>query len=211
MDREYSLLIALDPADRVVTFETSVRSRWALSPETVREHALKWAATQELVIPEAPPMVAGRVRSPGESALYLYREGGFLGYPFLDRPPEVRVDGTVVGWLRQGEYLTVGLAPGTHTVTVDSSPRHSTKPVGASTVTSLEVQTVPGQAHYLTVGMPPLTLQPHWTPVLTVRPEDEALPALKQTAADANDNGATPAPHRRWTSAIRDGETRDGR
>jgi hypothetical protein len=176
VDREYSLLIALDPAGRVVTFETSVRSRSAWSPETVRDHALKWAAAQELAIPDASPMVAGQPLAPGESALYVSREGGFWDYPVMALPPEVRVDGTVVGWLRQGEYLPVRLAPGAHTVTVDSFPRQSGKPAGESTVTSLNVQLLPGQAQYVTVGIPQLTWQPHWVPVLTVRSEEEVLP-----------------------------------
>ncbi len=164
-----NLLIAFDSADRVVTFEKLRFDR--LRPwESLREQALKWAETQELVVPKAPSMfVAGEI-APGQSVLYLYLEGGFLGLI----KPEVRVNGKAVGWLRRGEYVAIALAPGAHTVTVDSMPRQTMKRWWP-TVASIDVQTLPGQAHYVTVRV-----RDRASPVLTVRSEEEALPALKE-------------------------------
>ncbi len=172
----YSLLIAFDPADRVVTFE-KIRSPWPWENE--RELALKWAETQDLEVPKAPSMFVAREISPGQSALYLYREGGFWDNPGLPNlKPEARVDGKVVGWLRKGEYLAIALGPGVHTVTVNYLHHRTIAPIDSvaleRTVTTIDVQTLPGQAHYVAV-------QPRQgTPVLTVRSEGEALPALKE-------------------------------
>jgi hypothetical protein len=177
VDREYSLLIAVDSADRVVTFEPKVRSQWFWSRETVREHAIKWAAAQDLAVPDPLLMMAGQVVPPGSAALYVYREGGFWDYPVMALPPEVRVDGSVLGWPRSDQYVPLLLAPGDHIVTVDSFPRQSRKPE-RDTVASLRLYTLPGQAQYVSIGIPQLTLHPQWIPALTVRSEDEAVPIL---------------------------------
>ena len=124
--------------------------------------------------------VAGEI-SPDQSALYVYREGRFWDNPGLPNlKPEVQIDGRAVGWLRKGEYLGISLAPGAHTVTVDYLNRRYLALTAVdrvqlkSTVTSIEVQTSSGQAHYVAV-------QPRQgTPLLTVRSEEEALPALKE-------------------------------
>ena len=169
----YSLLIAFDPADRVVTFE-KMESPWPW--ESPREQALKWAEAQHLAVPNVPSMLAAREIAPGQSALYVYLEGGFwsnLGLSPLMKP-EVRVNGKAVGWLRKGEYLAIALAPGAHTVTFESVPRQTMKQWWR-TAASIDVQTLPGQARYVAVRVPDRA-----PPVLTVRSEVEALPALKE-------------------------------
>jgi hypothetical protein len=173
----YSLLIAFDPADRVVAFE-KVSSGWPW--ETGRELALQWAERQQLEVPKTPSRFVAREMSDGESALYVYREGRFWDNPGLPNlKPEVRVDGKAVGWLRKGEYLAIALTPGAHTVTVDYLNRRYLALTAVdraqlkATVTSIEVQAFPGQAQY--VGVQPR----QGTPSLTVHSEKEALPALK--------------------------------
>ncbi|HWU37490.1 MAG TPA: hypothetical protein VN203_07530 [Candidatus Acidoferrum sp.] len=170
----YNLLIAFDAADRVVTFEKVSFDR--MRPwESLREQALIWAETQGLVVPKAPPMFMAQEIAPGQSVLYLYLDGGFwnnLGLSLIK--PEVRVNGKAVGWLRRGEYVAVALAPGVHRVTVDAMPRQTMKRWWP-TVASIDVQTLSGQAQYVTVRVPD-----HAPPVLTVRSEAEALPALKE-------------------------------
>ncbi len=168
MNIPYDLLIAFDSADRVVTFEKLSFDRlrhW----ESLREQALIWAESQDLVVPKAPSMFVAREIAPGQSVLYLYLESGFLGLI----KPEVRVNGKAVGWLRRGEYVAIALAPGAHTVTVDL-PLQTVKPWWP-TVASIDVQTLPGQTHYVTVRV-----RDRAPPVLTVRSEEEALPALKE-------------------------------
>ncbi len=168
----YRLLIAFDAADRVVTFE-KMESKWPW--ESVRDLALKWAETQDLVLPKAASIFVAQEIAPGQSALYLYLEGGLwnnLGLSLIK--PEVRVNGEAVGWLRRGEFLAIALAPGAHTVTVDSLPLKSMTRLWP-TVASIDVQTFPGQAHYVAVRLPDRA-----APVLTVRSEAEALPALKE-------------------------------
>ena len=178
MYKYYSLLIAFDPADRIVTFEKVV-STWPW--ETGRELALKWAEKQGLAVPKAPSMFVAQEIPLGQSTLYVYREGGFWDNPSLPNlAPEVGVDGKVFGWLRKGEYLAIILVPGAHTVTVDYLHRRYLALTAwdrvhlKSTVTSIDVQTSPGQAYYVAV-------QPRQgTPLLTVRSEEEALPTLKE-------------------------------
>jgi hypothetical protein len=169
----YNLLIAFDPADRVVAVE-KMKSPWSwVSP---REQALNWAEAQHFTVPKAPSMFVAKEIAPGQSALYVYLEGGFwsnLGLSPLIKP-EVRVNGKAVGWLRKGEYLAIALAPGDHTVMLDPIPRQTTKQ-SWRTVASIDVQTVPGQAGYVAVQVPDRA-----PPVLTIRSEVEALPALKE-------------------------------
>jgi hypothetical protein len=174
----YSLLIAFDPAERVVAFE-QVSSGWPW--ETGRELALQWADRQHLEVPKRVPMFVAREIPPDQSALYVYREGGFWDNPGLPNlKPEVRVDGKAVGWLRKGEYVALAIAPGAHTVTVDYLNRRYLALTAVdrvqlkSPVTSTEVQTFPGQAQY--IGVQPR----QGTPLLTVHSEEEALPALKE-------------------------------
>jgi hypothetical protein len=85
-----------------------------------------------------------------------------------------------VGYLRKEEYIAIALAPGAHRVTVDYLSWRSSAMTAldrnalGQTATTFDVQTLPGQAHYVAV-------QPRQgTPVLTVRSADEALPALKE-------------------------------
>jgi uncharacterized protein DUF2846 len=142
---------------------------------------LKWAEARHLAVPKTPSMFVMRTIPLEQSTLYIYREGGFWNNPGLPTlKPEVRVDGTAVGWLRKGEYLAIALSPGTHTVTVDYLHRRYLALTALdrvhlkSTVTSIDVQTSAGQAHYVAV-------QPRQgNPMLTVRSEAEALPALKE-------------------------------
>ena len=89
------------------------------------------------------------------------------------------MNGKLVGALRKGEYLAITVAPGNHTITVDSIPRLMLKSHSSKTkVTSIDVQTLSGNAHYVKVrvryGMG------DQTPVLTVVPEEEALPRLQE-------------------------------
>ncbi len=174
-DRFYTLLIAFDSADRVVKVEKmSSWDRW----KNVREQALKWVETQDLAVSKVP--LVGQVISPGESALYLYPDPGFYPVPIIFEPPpwEVRVNGKVVGWFgKMGEYLAIALPPGAHTVTVDSMPRESEKDI-MGIRTSIDLETLPGQAHYVAVRMSKWSFVPK--PVLTVRSEVEALPVLKK-------------------------------
>lgn len=141
---------------------------------------MKWAGREGLAAPKAPPTFAAREIPSGESILYIFRDGGFLDRPdVLQDPPEVRVNGKLVGGLRKGEYLATTTAPGNNTIAVDSIPRQSLKSVSSRTkVTCIDVQTLSGNAHYIMVrvryGFGDMT------PVLTVVPEEEALPALRE-------------------------------
>ncbi len=176
VDKPYVLLIAFDADDRVVRFEKTTQLVW----DSVSEHAVKWAEREGLVGPTAPALFVARVVPPGESLLYLYREGGFSDRPDLGSPPpEVRVNGKLLGGLRKGEYRVLAVEPGTTTITVDSLPLQSLKAGRRySSVTSIVVQTLPGKAHYLKVRVRyGLGDQ---VPVLTECPEVEALPQLKE-------------------------------
>ncbi len=174
-DRFYTLLIAFDSADRVLKFEKmSSWGRW----KNVREQALKWVETQELAVSKVP--LVGQVISLGESVLYLYPDPGFYRVPRINDPPpwEVRVNGKAVGWFgKMGEYLTIAFPPGVHTVTVESTPHESEKDIMGNR-TSIDLETLPGQAHYVAVQMSEWTFVPK--PVLTVRSEVVALPVLKK-------------------------------
>ena len=172
----YVLLIAFDANDRVVKFEKTTHWPW----DSVSEHALKWAEGEGLVGPTAPALFTARVVPSGESLLYLYREGGFADRPdVLMRPPEVRVNGKLLGGLRKEEYRVLAVEPGATMVVVDSLPRESLKARRTySPVTSLNVQTLAGKAHYVKVRV-----RHGWgdmIPVLTECPEEEALPLLKE-------------------------------
>ena len=174
--QSYVLLIAFDANDRVVKFEKTTHWPW----DSVSEHALKWAEGEGLVGPTAPALFTARVVPSEEALLYLYREGGFADRPdFMLPPPEVRVNGKVLGGLRRGEYRVLAVEPGSIMVVVDSLPPQSLKARRQySPVTSLSVQTFPGKAYYVKVRV-----RYGWgdmIPVLTECPEEEALPLLKE-------------------------------
>jgi hypothetical protein len=139
---------------------------------------LEWVEKQGLAVSTAPSMSVGKGISPGESALYVYRETEFWDYlPHGGYVPwEIFVNGQTVGWVRRGEYLAITLAPGSHRVTVIILPDVTYQAIGKGTI---KLETLAGQAHYVSVRQsnyrikdPPL--------VLTVRSEEEALPALKK-------------------------------
>jgi hypothetical protein len=172
----YVLLIAFDANDRVVRFEKTTQRPW----DSVSEHALKWAEREGLVGPTAPALFTARVVPAEEALLYLYREGGFADRPdVMLPPPEVRVNGKLLGGLRRGEYRVLAVEPGSTMVAVDSLPRQDSKARRRySPVTYLSVQTLPGEAHYVKVRV-----RYGWgdmIPVLTECPEEEALPLLKE-------------------------------
>ncbi len=174
----YVLLVAFDAEDRVVAFETTTQQAW----DSLPEHALKWAERAGVVEPRAPLPFVARAVPPGAALLYLYREGGFFDRPDLGLPPpEVRVDGKVLGGLRRGEYRVHAVEPGPTTITVDPLPAQSLKAsLRSAPVTSIVIQTLPGQAYYLRVrvrhGLGDMT------PVITECPEAEALPLLTDRA-----------------------------
>ncbi len=162
----------------LVAFETTTQQAWNSLPE----HALKWAKRAGVVELRAPLPFEARAVPPGAALLYLYREGGVFDRPDLGLPPpEVRVDGTVLGGLRRGEYRVHAVEPGPTTITVDSLPAQSLKTSPRyAPVTSIVIQTLPGQAHYLRVRVRYGTGD--MTPVLTECPEAEALPLLTDRA-----------------------------
>ena len=170
----YALLIAFDANDRVVKFEKTTRLPW----DSPSEHALKWAEGEGLVGPTAPVLFTARVVPSGEALLYLYRDGGFTDRPDLMLPtPEVQVNGKLLGGLRRGEYRVLAVEPGS-TVVVADVLRPQSATLRYSPVTSLNVQTLPGKAHYVK-----LRVRYGWgdgSPVLTECPEEEALPLLKE-------------------------------
>jgi hypothetical protein len=171
--QSYVLLIAFDANDRVVKFEKTTQRPW----DSISEHALKWAEGEGLMSPTAPALFTARVVPPGESLLYLYREGGFTDRPDLMMPaPEVRVNGKLLGGLRKEEYRVLAVEPGS-TVVVADVRRPQSATLRYSPVTSLSVQALPGKAHYVK-----LRVRHGWgdgSPVLTECPEEEALPLLK--------------------------------
>jgi hypothetical protein len=172
--QSYVLLIAFDANDRVVKFEKTTRLPW----DSPSEHALKWAEGEGLVGPTAPVLFTARVVPSGEALLYLYRDGGFTDRPDLMLPtPEVQVNGKLLGGLRRGEYRVLAVEPGS-TVVVADVLRPQSATLRYSPVTSLNVQTLPGKAHYVK-----LRVRYGWgdgSPVLTECPEEEALPLLKE-------------------------------
>ncbi len=172
--RYHSLLIAFDSADRVVKFENM--SSWGNS-ENVREQALKLLESlkgQGLANLKGPPMLVGQVIPPGESALYIYWQPGFWNNSPFGGSWEIGVDGKIVGWLRNGEYLGIVLTPAAHAVSV----YYFSRDVKRRTDTRTYFEALRGQAHYVSVGEPQLATPP--LPVLTVHPEGEALPVLKK-------------------------------
>ena len=172
--QSYVLLIAFDANDRVVKFEKTTHWPW----DSVSEHALKWAEGEGLVGPTAPVLFTVRVVPSGEALLYIIREGGFTDRPdVLMPPPEVRVNGKLLGGLRKEEYRVLAVEPGS-TVVVADVRRPQSATLRYSPVTSLSVQTLPGKAHYVK-----LRVRYGWgdgSPVLTECPEEEALPLLKE-------------------------------
>jgi hypothetical protein len=87
------------------------------------------------------------------------------------------VDGKAVGWLCRYEYLAITLAPGVHGVGVFELPPalSETRPSG-----SITLETLAGQAHYLSVRQPQSIWRRNPTLVLMERSGVEALPALKK-------------------------------
>jgi hypothetical protein len=172
--QSYVLLIAFDTNDRVVKVEKTTRWPW----DSVSDHALKWAAGEGLVGATAPAPFAARAVPSEKALLYLYRDGGFTDRPDLMLPtPEVRVNGKLLGGLRRGEYRVLAVEPGA-TVVVADVLRSQSATLRYSPVTSLNVQTLPGKAHYVK-----LRVRHGWgdgSPVLTECPEEEALPLLKE-------------------------------
>jgi hypothetical protein len=174
--QRYVLLIAFDTEERVVKFERTTQSAWV----SASEHALKWAEQNGLIAPPAATSFGVRAVPPDKSLLYVYRSGGFWDRPdFGLPPPEVHVNGTLLGGLRKGEYRAHVVEPGTAVITVDSLPIQSLKAgVRYSTVTSLSVEALPGRAHYVEVRVQ--YGRGNTTPVLTECEETVALPQLKE-------------------------------
>ncbi len=170
LGKHYLFMLEFDDEGKLRRGE--INSSWL--SQNLHKQAMKWFETLDLAVSKAPPMLVGEMIPPGESALYIYREPGFWG---SGDPWELQVDRKAVGWLRKGKYLAITLTPGAHMVAVIILPPSLNKNlIGAS----LHFKALPGQTHYVSVQQPQWSPTPYPDPVLTVRSEGEALPALKK-------------------------------
>jgi hypothetical protein len=120
------LFIAFDPDGKVLMAGTADFKPFDSIGEQVRE----WLANNDL----ATQVCVGP--HPGESTngvpiLFLYRPSkSSCPFPTFDSntfKPSVTVDGTVVGDLLKGEYLTSWISAGTHVITIDPMPYYRFK------------------------------------------------------------------------------------
>jgi hypothetical protein len=166
------LLLEFDSADRVRRCETVERGLHG----TIRSRAVAWAKAGGNAAALTLPTRFAAVPVPSDQAvIYVYRPGGF---EVPSTAVALRLDGPLCGDLRAKECVTLIVAPGAHSLLLETHMLVS----GAG---SLDVQTIPrrlefeavaNQSHYVEIKVP--AGHSHADAHARLVPEGEALPKL---------------------------------